>query len=218
MGGLSFPDWLSAYSNDVVIRTQEHAILSLLAVLMSTVVALVLAIAFYRSRFMSDAIVKMLGVGFTIPSIAFFPLAVSLVGKNLSAVLPVLVVYALLPVTRNAFVGLQSVDATMLDAARGMGMGRWRILWQVELPLAWPVILAGIRVSAQLTVGLVTIAAFVFQVGLGTFAFDALNNLGAANTLNLGMASVLFVVLIALVFDAFFVLVRRLTTPRGLRV
>ncbi len=218
MGGLSFPDWLSAYSSDVVIRTQEHAILSLLAVLMSTVVALALAIGFYRSTFMSDTIIKVLGVAFTIPSIAFFPLAVSLVGKNLSAVLPVLVVYALLPVTRNAFVGLQSVDATMLDAARGMGMGRWRILWQVELPLAWPVILAGIRVSAQLTVGLVTIAAFVFQVGLGTFAFDALNNLGAANTLNLGMASVLFVVLLGLIFDAFFVLVRRFTTPRGLRV
>jgi osmoprotectant transport system permease protein len=218
MGGLSFLEWLDAFRDDVFIRIQEHAILSLLAIAVSTVVALVLAITFYRSRLMSDIVVKVLGVAFTIPSIAFFPLAVSLVGKNLSAVIPVLVVYALLPVTRNALVGLQSVDATMLDAARGMGMGRWRILWQVELPLAWPVILAGIRVSAQLTVGLVTIAAFVFQIGLGTFAFDALNNLGSANTLNMGMASVLFVVIIALVFDAVFVLVRRFTTPRGLRV
>ena len=106
----------------------------------------------------------------------------------------------------------------MLDAARGMGMGRWRILWQVELPLAWPVILAGIRVSAQLTVGVVTIAAFVYPTGLGVLAFDALNNLGAVNKFNQAMASVIFVVAIALLFDAAFVLVRRFTTPRGLRV
>ena len=217
-GGLPFAEWLSFYADEVVFRTQQHATLSLLAVLVSTVVALILAILVYRSEWVSDGLIKTLGVGFTIPSIAFFPLAVSFVGKNLAAVLPVLVVYALLPVTRNAIVGLQSVDATMLDAARGMGMGRWRILWQVELPLAWPVILAGIRVSAQLTVGVVTIAAFVYPTGLGVLAFDALNNLGAVNKFNQAMASVIFVVAIALLFDAAFVLVRRFTTPRGLRV
>lgn len=218
MDGLSFLEWLDAYSDDVILAVQQHATLSLLTVLISTAVALALAILVYRSAWASDGLIKTLGVAFTIPSIAFFPLAVSWVGKNLAAVLPVLVIYALLPVTRNAIVGLQSVDPTMLDAARGMGMGRWRILWQVELPLAWPIILAGIRVSAQLTVGVVTIAAFVFQTGLGVLAFDALNNLGAVNKFNEAMASVLFVVAIALLFDAVFVLVRRFTTPRGLRV
>ena len=90
----------------------------------------------------------------------------------------------------------------MLDAARGMGVGGFRMLWQIRLPIAWPVILAGIRVSAQLTVGIVAIAAFVTPVGLGDFGYSSLDNLGSVNTKNQALVCIIFVALVALAFDA----------------
>ncbi|WP_369167322.1 ABC transporter permease subunit [Streptomyces sp. R28] len=77
---------------------------------------------------------------------------------------------------------LQRVDQDVLDDARGMGMNRFHRLWQIELPMAWPVILAGLRVSAQLTVGIVTIAAFEVNMGLGYYGYTSLDNLGSVNT------------------------------------
>ncbi|MGH3425686.1 MAG: ABC transporter permease subunit, partial [Nocardioidaceae bacterium] len=122
------------------------------------------------------------------------------------------------PILRNAVVGLQSVDVNMLDAARGMGMGRTRILLLIELPLAWPVILTGIRVAGQLTVGLVAISAYVLGPGLGKYLLGALANLGSANTFNEAVAGTVLIVILALLLDLVFVLIRRFTTPRGLRV
>ena len=110
--------------------------------------------------------------------------------------------YGLLPILRNTIAGLNSVDAPTLDAARGIGMGRFRILWQIELPLAWPVILAGIRVSGQLIVGLVAIGAYVGVTGLGEMLFNALQNLGSVNTFNQAVAGTVLVAIIALLLDA----------------
>jgi osmoprotectant transport system permease protein len=97
-------------------------------------------------------------------------------------------------------------------------MGRFRILWQIELPLAWPVILAGIRVSGQLIVGLVAIGAYVGVTGLGEMLFNALQNLGSVNTFNAAVAGTLLIAIIALLLDAAFVLIRRFSTPKGIRV
>jgi ABC-type proline/glycine betaine transport system permease subunit len=187
------------------------------SVAIATVLGLLIAIATYRVRYRADLTIGATAIAFTIPSVALFGFLVSFVGQNLAAVFPVIVLYALLPIVRNSIVGLQSADPSVIDAAQGMGVGRFRMLWQIRLPIAWPIILAGIRVSAQLTVGIVAIAAFVDDVGLGTYGFSALDNLGSVNTQNEALVCVLFVTLIALVFDAAFVLVRRFTTPRGAR-
>jgi osmoprotectant transport system permease protein len=215
--GLPFREWVEAYQDDLIFYTRQHALLALYCVLAAAVIAVVLAMLVYRSQRLSGLAINAVSVGFTLPSIALFGILIPFLGRNLATVFPVVVLYSLLPALRNAIVGLQSVDPAMLDAARGMGMSRFRMLWQIELPLAWPVILAGLRVSAQLAVGIVAIGAIVYDVGLGQYAFSALANLGSANTANEALACVLFVAAIGIAFDLAFVLVRRFTTPRGIR-
>lgn len=218
MGGLPFLEYLRTYQSDLLFDTQQHALLSLYVVVLATAVGLIIAILTYRSNAVASIAIGFSSVAFTLPSIALFGLLVPIFGLGLATVFPVLVLYAVLPVLRNSVVGLQSVDRSTLDAARGMGMGHTRVLLLVELPLAWPVILTGIRVAAQLTIGLVAIAAYVTGPGLGGYLLSALANLGSANTLNKAVAGTLLIVILALVIDLIFVLVKRVTTPRGLRV
>ncbi len=218
MGGLPFDEYLSAFRDDLQFAAQRHLLVSLYVLLIATVTGMVGGMLVYRSKLASGLTIGTLAVAFTIPSIALFGLLVPVFGFGLAVGFPVLTMYGLLPVLRNTIVGLNSVDAPTLDAARGIGMGRFRILWQIELPLAWPVILAGVRVSGQLIVGLVAIGAYVQVPGLGELLFNALQNLGSVNTFNQALAGTLLVTLIALLLDASFVVVRRLTTPRGIRV
>ena len=217
MNGLPFGEYLSTYSGEIIFRTQQHALLSFYCIAAAAVLGMVVAIAAYRSPLASNFSVATAAVFFTLPSVALFGFLVSVVGYGLISVFPVVVGYAMLPIIRNGIVGLQSADPAVLDAARGMGVGSFRMLWQVRLPIAWPVILAGVRVSAQLTVGVVAIAAFVFKIGLGDYGYHALDNLGSVNTKNEALVCVIFVILVALAFDAAFVVLRRHTTPRGSR-
>lgn len=218
MGGLSFWEYLQAFRSDLIFNTQQHLLLSVQVILVAAIIGLALAIAVYRSASASVAAVSVTSVAFTLPSIALFGLMIPITGLGLATAFPVLVLYALLPIVRNAVVGLQGVDPDMIDAARGLGMSRASILVRVELPIAWPVILTGVRVAAQLTLGLVVIAAYVRGPGLGEGILHALSALGSVNTFNEALAGTLLVVVLALLIDLAFVLVRRLTTPRGLRV
>jgi len=217
VNGLPFGEYLSTYSGEILFKTQQHALLSLYCIAAAAVLGMLVAVAAYRSPFASNFSIATAAVFFTLPSVALFGFLVSVVGYGLVSVFPVVVGYAMLPIVRNGIVGLQSADPAVLDAARGMGVGSFRMLWQVRLPIAWPVILAGIRVSAQLTVGVVAIAAFVVKIGLGDYGYSALDNLGSVNTKNEALVCVIFVILVTLVFDAVFVVLRRFTTPRGSR-
>jgi osmoprotectant transport system permease protein len=218
VGGLSFWEYVKAFRTQLLFDTQQHLILSLYVIAAAAVLGLLIAILSYRSAVASNVAISLSSVTFTLPSIALFGLMVPITGLGLTTVFPVLVLYALLPIIRNAVIGLQGVDAGMVDAARGLGMSRARILLQVELPTAWPVILTGVRVAAQLTVGLVVIAAYVRGPGLGAPILHALAALGSVNTLNQAIAGTALVLMLALLLDLAFVLIRRLTTPRGLRV
>jgi osmoprotectant transport system permease protein len=217
MDGLPFLDYLQEYQSDLVFETQRHAILTLYVVLTAAALGTLIAVFTYRSSARSQFGISAAAVGFTIPSLALFGLLVPILGFGLNTIFPALVMYSLLPTIRNGVVGLRNVDPVLLDAARGMGMSRRHILFRIELPLAWPVILAGIRVSTQLAVGLVAIAAFLNGPGLGKFIFHALSALGSVNTYNEAMAATILVALLAVVFDLALLVVRRLTTPRGIR-
>ena len=217
LNGLSFWEYLSQNSTDIIFRTEQHALLSLYCIVLATILGLLISIGVYRSNVRTNFTISTAAVVFTLPSVALFGLLVSVVGFGLAAVFPVVVAYAMLPIVRNGIVGLQSADPAVLDAARGMGVGGFRMLWQIRFPIAWPVMLAGVRVSAQLTVGVVAIAAFVTPVGLGNYGYEALDNLGSVNTKSQAIVCIVFVAVVALLFDAVFVVIRRFTTPRGSR-
>lgn len=218
MDGLPFFEYLREYQSDLIFETYRHAVLAFQVVLVAGAIGFLLALAVYRSRWARTLLISVAVIAFTIPSLALMGVLQPFFGLGLATVFPALILYALLPVIRNSIVGLRGVDATLIDAATGMGMSRSRILFRIELPLAWPVMLTGLRVSTQLTLGIVAIAAFFAGPGLGTLIFSALSNLGSVNTFNEALAGTLLVALLALLFDLAFVVVRRLTTPRGIRV
>ena len=215
---MSFSEYVSQNRADIIFRTEQHALLSLLCITIAAVLGLLISIGVYRSNVRTSFTISTAAVVFTLPSVALFGLLVSWFGFGLVSVFPVVVAYAMLPIVRNGIVGLQAADPAVLDAARGMGVGAFQMLWQIRLPIAWPVILAGMRVSAQLTVGVVAIAAFVTPIGLGDYGYSGLDNLGSINAQNQAIVCVVFVAAVALVFDGIFVIIRRFTTPRGARV
>ncbi|MFP5316093.1 MAG: ABC transporter permease subunit, partial [Actinomycetes bacterium] len=106
----------------------------------------------------------------------------------------------------------------VIESAHGIGMSRFRTLVRVELPMAWPVILAGIRVSAQMVMGIAAITAYALGPGLGGFIFSGLSRLGGANSLESVITGVVAVIILALILDLLLVGLGRITTPRGIRV
>jgi ABC-type proline/glycine betaine transport system permease subunit len=153
----------------------------------------------------------------TIPSIALVGILIPILHLGLKNVLFCLVVYALLPITRNTIVGLRSVDPAIVDAGRGMGMSSRRLLWQVKIPMAWPVILAGIRVSTQMIIGIAAIGAYVNGPGLGNEIFTGLARFGSVNALNQVLIGTIGIIVVAIVFDLVYVAIGRFTTSRGIR-
>lgn len=126
--------------------------------------------------------------------------------------------YAVLPILRNAVVGLAGVDKTLLESARGMGMNEFTSLTRVRIPLAWPVILAGIRVSMQMSMGVAAIAAYVLGPGLGANIFTGLAQNGGKNALNYALVGTVGIVIIAQIADLLLLLLGRATTSKGIRV
>ena len=154
---------------------------------------------------------------FTVPALAYFGILVAIVGLGWTSAITVLTIYALLPIVRNTVTGLREVDPAIVKAATGMGMGRLARLWRIELPLAYPVILSGIRVSTVLIVGITAIAAYVAGPGLGAEMFSALGAIGSVRAIPQLIVATGAIILIALVLDAVPALIGRITTPRGLR-
>lgn len=154
----------------------------------------------------------------TFPSFALLGVLLAMLGLGVTPVVIALVLYALLPIMRNTITGLREVDGVVLDSARGLGMSPLQRLCKVELPVAWPVILAGLRTSTQLVVGIAAIAAYVNGPGLGKFIFSGLSQLGGANALNQIVVGTVGVIVIALIFDGLLALLGRVTISRGIRV
>lgn len=195
--------WVGDHLDDIRADTVEHLELTALTVGIGVVVAAVLSAVALRWRWSLGPISWVTGVLYTIPSLAFFVLLVPVfgVGDRRTALVP-LVAYTLLILVRNIVAGVDGVPPAVRDAADGMGYGRWRRLVRVELPIALPAIIAGIRIATVTTVGLVTITAFVGFGGLGDQieaglkrSFSTQVVVGAA--LSVALALVLDVVLLA---------------------
>ncbi len=149
----------------------QHLWLTGLTLTIAFSIALPLGVLAARVPRVRGPILGVLGVLYTIPSLAFFVLLIPLMGLGLWPAVTALVVYAQVILVRNITVGLLGVDPAVLEAARGMGMSPWQVFWRVELELALPVILAGVRVAILTTIGIGSIAAFINAGGLGTLLF-----------------------------------------------
>jgi osmoprotectant transport system permease protein len=214
---VNFLEYLDSNREPLLALTFEHVQLVLLSVAIALVVGSLLGVLAHRSRTLRPLVLTFASTMLTIPSLALFALTIPLFGLGTAPSVFALVLYGLLPIVRNTVSGLESVDPAVVRAARGMGMSAGRRFVRVELPLAWPVLLAGVRVSTQVIIGIAAIAAFVNGPGLGNEIFRGLRSLGSPFALNFVLGGTLGIVVLALLFDAAFVLVQRLTTSRGVR-
>lgn len=214
---MSLSEYVREYWITILNDAILHVDLTLAAIVISVLIGVTLGVLTYQRSSLAGLATTMTGTFLTIPSIALFGVLIGPLGLGVAPVLVALVVYALLPITRNTIVGLQGVDAAVVEAAQGMGLSRARMLWSIRLPLAWPVIFSGIRVSTQIIIGIAAIGAFVRGPGLGNQIVDAYNRWGSAIAVPKMLAGTIGIVVLALLFDLVFVAVGRLTTSRGLR-
>ncbi len=201
------PSWIVHHLGDYVDPLVRHVELTLVSVAIGFVVAFGLAILAHRRRWLVAPITGITGVLFTIPSIALFTVLISVTGFGfVTGVIP-LVLYTLLIIFRNVVTGLDDVPEETRDAARGMGLTAGQVFWRVEVPLALPAIIAGVRIATVTTVALATLAFFGGAGGLG-----AQINTDIAFKSNIVVAGGL-TVLLAFAFDALLLGAERLLVP-----
>lgn len=213
---MSFPEYLSLRWGHILELTLEHLTAVGIALALSAVLSVSVGLAVYNHERAASAALAVAGTFLTIPSFALLALLIPPLGLGSKPTVVALTMYGLLPILRNTVAGLRGVDPVIVESARGMGMSRARRLLRVELPLAWPVMLTGIRVSALLLIGIATVAAAVNGPGLGQDILAGLSRIGSAIALNLVLGGMLGIVLLSLAMDGLFLGLRRLTTSRGI--
>ena len=202
--------WLrDNWSDTLVPALMQHIKLTAIAIAVGFAIAMPLALLAHRLRWTERSITVICGVLYTIPSLALFQLLVPVTGLSLMTAEIALVSYTLLILFRNTVEGLRGVPVTVLDAARGMGLTDRQLLWQVEVPLAMPAIIAGLRIATVTIISLATVAAFVVNEGLGAPIFAAIPDAFKTAIIAAGGLAVA----LALLADGALVAVQRLLTP-----
>ncbi len=184
-------------SDKLLEHTLAHIGLTFISLLLSIIIGIPAGIWISRKKQWSGLILGIAGILQTIPSIALLGFMIPLLGIGAKPAIVALMLYAFLPIIRNTFTGINQVNPAVTDAAKGMGMSSYQILFKVELPLAMPVILAGIRTATVINVGVATLAAYIAAGGLGEFIFGGI----ALNNTNMILAGAIPAALLAIIFD-----------------
>jgi osmoprotectant transport system permease protein len=169
------PDWIADNFDRYVDPFFEHVYLTVVAVAIGFAISFALAVIAYRRRWLINPVTQVTGILYTVPSVAAFFLLLPVTGRGKTTALIALVAYVLLIIFRNVLTGLDNVPDETKDAGRGMGLTDRQLLWRVEVPLALPEIMAGLRIAVTTTVGLATLAFFAGAGGLGGQIFADIN-------------------------------------------
>lgn len=203
--------------DEIVDRTLEHAFYVVAVFITATIISVAVGIWVRHKPFYREVALGIASVFITLPSLALFVIFIPLTGLGFGPAYIALTMYAILPILRNTVTGLAGVNPAVLESAKGMGLSSAQRLRKIELPLAWPVIITGVRVSTLLTCGIAAIAVLVGGGGLGVFIQSGLRRLGLATSFESMWTGTIFVVLLALLFDFMFLFIRRATTSPGIR-
>ncbi|HEU5106484.1 MAG TPA: ABC transporter permease [Solirubrobacterales bacterium] len=202
-------DWAKDNLDRFGTPTVQHLELVVISVVIGFVVAFALALLAHRRGWLRAPLLATTGILYTIPSIAFFFLLLPITGLGKDTAIIALAVYTLQIIYRNTMLGLDNVSTSVKDAARGMGLTDRQILWRVELPLATPEIIAGLRIAVVSTVAIATLAVFIGGGGLGTQIYGS-GNLTFPTSIFISLA---IVIVMALALDAILLAIQRFTTP-----
>ncbi len=204
---------------NVVGNMVDHVQLVAMSMLLASIISIALGILVHRVRALSAPVIGFASILLTIPSLALFAVFLSVPGIGIGDRGPIiaLMLYSILPILRNTIIGIEEVDRAVIESAKGMGLNARQRLVRIELPLAWPVILTGIRVATLLNIGIAAIAPLVGGSGLGGYVRDGLQRFPDISSVERMWTGVVFTIVLALIADLVFTIVRRLTTSKGLR-
>ncbi|NLO89746.1 MAG: ABC transporter permease [Clostridia bacterium] len=197
----------------IKVGLEEHIFLVFIAMFFAVLISVPLGIILTGFRKVAEPVIGVTAIAQTIPSLALLGFMLPLVGIGKTNAIIALTIYALLPILRNTYTGILEVDPPTIEAARGMGMTRWQILYMVELPLAMPIIMAGIRTSTVITIGVATLATFVGAGGLGDLIYRGI----AMQNTQLILAGAIPAALLAIVTDYILKKFEMWVTPIGVR-
>lgn len=168
-------NFLNQYGADILSKTGQHIYISAVALALGIIVAVPLGMLLTRAPKISGAVIGLASVMQTIPALALLAIMIPIFGIGSTPAIVTLFIYSLLPILRNTYLGLTSVDPALIDAAKGMGMNSFQRMWKVELQLALPVIMAGVRLSATYVIAWTALASYIGAGGLGDLIFNGLN-------------------------------------------
>lgn len=203
-------EWVVDHLDDIAQRTGEHAFMTLVAVSIGLVISFALALLIRSNRSFYAPILVAADIVYSIPSLALFALLIPFTGLSILTAEIALVGYTLLVLVRNIVAGFDSVPAEVIEAAKGMGFTSWQRLIRIELPIALPVIVAGLRIATVTTVGLVTVTSLIGLGGLGYFITTSGISRFFTTSIYVGVVAS---VAMAVVADLALLLVQRGLTP-----
>ncbi|MCD8785150.1 ABC transporter permease [Staphylococcus gallinarum] len=206
--------FLEQYGGQLISKTVEHFYISIIALLIAIVVAVPIGILLSKLKRTSNIVLTIAGVLQTIPTLAVLAVMIPIFGVGKMPAIVALFLYVLLPILNNTVIGVQNIDKNIKEAGTSMGMTRFQLMKDVELPLALPLILGGIRLSSVYVISWATLASYVGAGGLGDFVFNGLN---LYDPMMIVSAAIL-VTLLALVVDFVLSRIEKLAVPKGLKV
>ncbi|MDR1957240.1 MAG: ABC transporter permease [Treponema sp.] len=206
---MQFVTYIAENGIAILLRTLEHIQLTFLSILIAVIIGVPLGILISYVAGLRKPVLGCANVVQAVPSIALLGFLVPVLGIGEKPAVCMVVVYSLLPIIKNTATGLANINPQTIEAAKGIGMTRFQILTRVKLPLALPVIMAGIRISAVTSVGLVTLAAFIGAAGLGYLIYSGIRTVNTYQILSGAMPACL----LALTVDFVASLVEKAVTP-----
>ncbi|ADC86693.1 ABC transporter permease [Staphylococcus lugdunensis] len=207
-------EFLQEYGSQLVSKTIEHFQISIIALLLAIVIAVPLGILLSKTKKTANIVLTIAGVLQTIPTLAILALMIPIFGVGKTPAIVALFVYVLLPILNNTILGVKNIDKNVIQAGTSMGMTRLQLMKDVQLPLALPMIISGIRLSSVYVISWATLASYVGAGGLGDLVFNGLNLYQPPMIIT----AAILVTAIALIVDFLLSLVEKWVVPKGLKV
>lgn len=198
---------------ELLVKIWQHIYLSFVSLGLGIIVAVPVAVGLTRAKKLAGFVIGLASVLQTVPSMALLALMIPIFGIGSFPAIVALFIYSLLPILRNTYIGLNNVDPSVLDAAKGIGMSNMQSIMQVELKLAAPVIMSGIRLSATFVIAWASLASYIGAGGLGDFIFNGLNLYRS----DLILGGSIPVIILALITDYILGKIEYLLTPKSIR-
>ncbi|MDS3930722.1 ABC transporter permease [Staphylococcus epidermidis] len=206
--------FLQEYGSQLLSKAVEHFYISMFALLLAIVVAVPLGILLSKTQRTANVVLTVAGVLQTIPTLAVLAIMIPIFGVGKTSAIVALFIYVLLPILNNTVLGVKNIDKNVIQAGQSMGMTKFQLMKDVQMPLALPLIISGIRLSSVYVISWATLASYVGAGGLGDLVFNGLNLYQPPMIIS----AAIVVTLLALVIDFILSLVEKWVVPKGLKV